>query len=208
MAQSLDFIHRYIPAKQEQAPTLLLLHGTGGDEHDLITLGQGLMSHAALLSPRGRVLENGMARFFRRIAEGIFDLEDLQLQTHALSDFVQAASHAYGFDTQRVIAVGYSNGANIAASLLLLRPEVLAGAVLFHAMLPIRPEQQPDLHNVPVFIGAGRSDALVSPAGTEQLAQLLEQSGAHVTLHWQPGGHALNQPEVQAAAAWLAMQPF
>lgn len=208
MAQSLDFIHRYIPAEQEPAPTLLLLHGTGGNEHDLINLGQGLMPQAALLSPRGRVLENGMARFFRRIAEGVFDLEDLQLQTHALADFVHAASSAYGFDTQRVIAVGYSNGANIAASMLLLRPEVLAGAVLFHAMLPIRPETPPDLRKIPVFIGAGRSDPLVSPAGTQNLAQLLEQSGAHVTLHWQPGGHALNRAELQAAAAWLAMQPF
>ena len=146
-----------------------------------------------------------MARFFRRIADGVFDLEDLQLQTHALAEFVQPSSTVYGFDKQRVIAIGYSNGANIAASMLLLRPEILAGAVLFHAMLPIQPETPPNLRDVPVFIGAGRTDPLVSPAGTQQLAQLLEQSGAHVTLHWHPGGHALNQTEVQAAKEWLSL---
>lgn len=203
MTESRDFIHRYIPAQAEGVPTLLLLHGTGGNESDLLNLGRGLLPQAGLLSPRGKTLENGMARFFRRIAEGVFDLEDLQRQTHALADFVLAASRQYGFDPKRVIAVGYSNGANIAASMLLLRPEILVGAVLFHAMLPIRPETAPDLRGIPVFIGAGRSDPLVSPAGTQQLADVLEQSGAQVTLHWQPGGHALTQAEVLAAREWM-----
>jgi predicted esterase len=200
---TLPFVHQFIPAQAAGAPTLLLLHGTGGDEHDLIDLGRALYPQAALLSPRGQVLENGMPRFFRRLAEGVFDLDDLRLRTHDLADFVADASGIYHFDPRRVIAVGYSNGANIAASLLLLRPEVLAGAVLFHAMVPIVPEELPELRDVPVFIGAGQFDPLIAPPQTERLALLLQQAGAEVALHWQPGGHALNQAEVQAATAWL-----
>lgn len=199
----LAFIHQYIPAQAAGAPTLLLLHGTGGNEHDLIDLGRKLYPQAALLSPRGQVLENGMPRFFRRLAEGVFDLDDLRQRTHDLAAFVAAASAAYGFDPQRVIAVGYSNGANIAASLLLLHPQVLAGAVLFHAMVPLVPDQQPDLSGVPVFMGAGRTDAMIAPQQTERLAQMLEQAGADVEMHWQPGGHTLNQAEVRAATEWL-----
>lgn len=200
---TLPFIHQFVPARAAGAPTLLLLHGTGGDEHDLLGLGQALYPHAALLSPRGQVLENGMPRFFRRLAEGVFDLDDLRQRTDDLVGFVAEASRLYQFDPQRVIAVGYSNGANIAASLLLLRPEVLAGAVLFHAMVPIVPDELPDLAGVPVFMGAGQFDALIAPPQTERLALLLQQAGAEVSLHWEPGGHALNQAEVQAAAAWL-----
>jgi phospholipase/carboxylesterase/glyoxalase family protein len=200
---TLSFVHQFIPARSAGAPTLLLLHGTGGDENDLIELGRALAPQAALLSPRGQVLENGMPRFFRRLAEGVFDLDDLRQRTQDLAAFVAGASAAYGFDPQRVIAVGYSNGANIAASLMLLYPQVLAGAVLFHAMVPLVPEQLPDLHRVPVFIGAGKFDSLIPPQQTEQLAQMLQQAGAEVELLWQPGGHALNQAEVQAAAAWL-----
>jgi predicted esterase len=204
MEQStLGFTHQFIPTQADDAPTLLLLHGTGGDEHDLLDLGRALYPGAALLSPRGQVLENGMARFFRRLAEGVFDLDDLRRRTHDLAAFVAAASAAYRFDPQRVIAVGYSNGANIAGSLLLLRPEVLAGAVLFHAMVPLVPEQLPDLHGVPVFMGAGKFDQLISPPQTEALAQLLSQAGADVELHWEPGSHALNPAEVTAATSWL-----
>ncbi len=199
----LTFIHQFIPAQAAGAPTLLLLHGTGGDEHDLLDLGRKLYPQAALLSPRGQVLENGMPRFFRRLAEGVFDLDDLRQRTHDLAAFVAAASAAYGFDPQRVIAVGYSNGANIAASMLLLHPQVLAGAVLFHAMVPFVPEQLPDLSGVPVFMGAGRTDTMIAPQQTERLAQLLQQAGADVDMHWQPGGHALNQAEVRAATDWL-----
>ena len=199
----LSFAHQFIPAQADDAPTLLLLHGTGGDEHDLLDLGRALYPQAALLSPRGQVLENGMPRFFRRLAEGVFDLDDLRRRTHDLAAFVAAASEAYQFGSRRVIAVGYSNGANIAASLLLLRPEVLAGAVLFHAMVPLVPEELPDLRGVPVFIGAGRFDTMIPPQQTERLALLLQQAGADVELHWEPGSHALNQAEVQAATAWL-----
>jgi predicted esterase len=204
MEQSrLRFQHQFIPAQAADAPTLLLLHGTGGDEYDLLDLGRALYPQAALLSPRGQVLENGMPRFFRRLAEGVFDLDDLRQRTHDLAAFVAAASEAYHFDPQRVIVVGYSNGANIAASLLLLHPQVLAGAVLFHAMVPLVPDELPDLRGVPVFMGAGQFDSLIPPQQTERLAQLLLQAGADVTLHWQPGSHALNRAEVQAATTWL-----
>jgi predicted esterase/catechol 2,3-dioxygenase-like lactoylglutathione lyase family enzyme len=199
----LAFVHNFIAAQAEGAPTLLLLHGTGGNEHDLLDLGRKLYPQAALLSPRGQVLENGMPRFFRRLAEGVFDLDDLRQRTHDLAAFVTAASAAYGFDARRVIAVGYSNGANIAASTLLLHPELLAGAVLFHAMVPFVPEQLPDLRGVPVFMGAGRTDSMIAPQQTERLAQILQQAGAEVEMHWQPGGHALNQAEVRAATEWL-----
>jgi predicted esterase/catechol 2,3-dioxygenase-like lactoylglutathione lyase family enzyme len=201
--QSLGFVHQFIPAQAADTPTLLLLHGTGGNEHDLLDLGRALYPGAALLSPRGQVLENGMPRFFRRLAEGVFDLDDLRRRTHELAEFVAAASAAYKVDPRRVIAVGYSNGANIAGSLMLLRPEVLAGAVLFHAMVPLVPEQLPNLQGLPVFMGAGKFDQLISPPQTEALAQLLRQAGAEVELFWQPASHALNQAEVQAATEWL-----
>jgi predicted esterase/catechol 2,3-dioxygenase-like lactoylglutathione lyase family enzyme len=200
---ALSFVHQFIPAQADHAPTLLLLHGTGGNEYDLLDLGRRLYPQAALLSPRGQVLENGMPRFFRRLAEGVFDLDDLRRRTNDLAEFVAAASAAYGFDPKRVIAVGYSNGANIAASMLLLHPQVLSGAVLFHAMVPLVPEQLPDLHGLPVFMGAGRTDTMIAPQQTERLAQMLQQAGADVEMHWQPGGHALNQAEVRAATEWL-----
>jgi len=204
--QDLGFVHRFIPPQHtaDAAPTLLLLHGTGGDETDLLPLGQALAPGAALLSPRGKVSENGMPRFFRRLAEGVFDVEDLERRTHELADFVEAASAAYGFDGSKVIAVGFSNGANITASTLLLRPRVLGGAILFHPMVPLVPEPLPDLATTPVFIGAGRFDPLVPVDNTERLATLLRQCGSEVTLAWQPGGHALSREEVEAARDWLA----
>jgi predicted esterase len=200
---TLPFVHQFLPAQADGAPTLLLLHGTGGNEHDLLDLGRALAPQAALLSPRGQVLENGMPRFFRRLAEGVFDLDDLRQRTHDLADFVAAAGAAYGFDPGHVIAVGYSNGANIAANLLLLHPGLLAGAVLFHAMVPSVPEELPDLSGVPVFIGAGQRDTMIPPQQTERLALLLKQSGADVTLHWVPGGHTISRAEVSAAQEWL-----
>lgn len=200
-----EFIHRFIPASGNDAtPTLLLLHGTGGNENDLLPLGRALAPQAALLAPRGRVLENGMPRFFRRLAEGVFDLEDLTARTHELADFVAAASTLYRFDPARVVAVGFSNGANVAASTLLLRPRALAGAVLFRPMVPLVPEKRPDLTGVPVLIGAGRLDPIATPGHTERLATLLRESGAEVTVHWQPAGHTITEAEVAAARAWLA----
>jgi predicted esterase len=200
-----EFVHRFIPASGNGvAPTLLLLHGTGGNENDLLPLGRALAPTAALLAPRGRVLENGMPRFFRRVAEGVFDLEDLSARTHELADFVAAAAKLHGFHPGRVVAVGFSNGANVAASMLLLRPRVLAGAVLFRPMVPLVPENRPDLTGVPIFIGAGRLDPIATPEHTERLAALLRESGAEVTVHWQPAAHTITEAEVVVAKAWLA----
>jgi len=202
---NLDFIHRWIPAPSSTgADTLLLLHGTGGDENDLLPLGKMLVPNANLLSPRGKISENGMPRFFRRLAEGVFDIPDLIARTHELAGFVQAASNAYGFDAGRVVAAGFSNGANIAASLLLLRPGVLEAAILFHAMVPLVLETPPDLTATRVFLGAGRQDSMAPPDETERLAALLREAGADVTVHWQPGGHGLIREEALAAAEWLA----
>ena len=201
----LNFVHRFVPAPSfASADTLLLLHGTGGDENDLLSLGMLLAPNANLLSPRGKVSENGMPRFFRRLAEGVFDIPDLIARAHELADFIQTASETYGFDAGRVSAAGFSNGANIAAALLLLHPGILKAAVLLHAMVPLAPESLSGLIGTRVFLGAGRQDPMVPPAETERLAALLRDSGADVTVHWQPGGHALTREEAQAAAEWLA----
>jgi phospholipase/carboxylesterase/glyoxalase family protein len=198
----LGFTHRFFPG-QADGPTLLLLHGTGGNEDDLLDLGRTLAPAAGLLSPRGQVLERGMPRFFRRLAEGVFDLEDLRARTHELADFVAHAAEHYGFNAARVVAAGYSNGANIAASVLLQRPAVLAGAMLFHAMVPLVPDRLPDLGGRRVLLSAGRSDELIPPQETERLSELLKRAGASVSLVWQPGGHRLTSAEVEAAGAWL-----
>jgi predicted esterase len=191
-----DFIHEFVAGKSNR--TLLLLHGTGGNERDLIPLGRELDPNASLLSPRGKVLENGMPRFFRRLAEGVFDLEDLKKRTHELADFVIAAAKHYN-----LIAVGYSNGANIVASLLLLRPETLAAAILFRAMVPLIPESRPDLSSARVWIGAGSSDPIVPASETKQLAELLRGAGADVTIRFFQGGHGLTPEDLHAAREWL-----
>src|SRR5918998_4176274 len=204
MAKVAGFTHRFVPAEEPAAPTLLLLHGTGGDENDLLPLGRMLAERAALLSPRGKVLENSMPRFFRRLSMGVFDEEDLVNRTHELASFVEEAASEYGLDPKRLFAVGFSNGANIAASLLLLHPDLLAGAVLLRAMVPFEAETPPDLQGTPVYLAAGRSDQMVPPESTERLAKLLREAGAEVTLDWQPGGHGIGPAEIEDARAWLA----
>ncbi len=199
-----EFVYRFLPGRAGSPVTLLLLHGTGGNEDDMIPVGRELSPEAALLSPRGKVLERGMPRFFRRLAEGVFDLEDLVARTHELAGFVEAASASDGFDPQTVFAVGFSNGANIAASLLLLHPRLLRGAILFRPMVPFIPPTPPDLSGTPVFIGAGQADPLVAPAETERLATLLRTAGAPVTLNWAPAGHHLTADELAAARTWLS----
>ena len=196
-----DFIHEFVPGSSSR--TLLLLHGTGGNERDLIPLGRELDPNAALLSPRGKVLENGMPRFFRRLAEGVFDLEDLKRRTNELADFVAAAAQHYGFARDNIIAVGYSNGANIAASMLLLRPEALPTAILFRAMVPLFPERQPNLSSVRVWIGAGTNDPIIPMSGTKALAELLSNAGANVTIRYFQAGHELTLADVQSAREWL-----
>jgi predicted esterase len=200
-----DFIHRFVAPEPAGPPiTLLLLHGTGGDEEDLIPLGHQLLPGAALLSPRGRVLEYGMPRFFRRLAAGVFDLDDLKVQTEALGKFVAGASAKYGLGGRQIIAVGYSNGANIAASVLLTDPHLLAGAVLFRPMVPFEPQAAPALEGVPVLLAAARNDQIVSPKETSRLAKILTTAGASVTTHWHPGGHELGPDDIAAAKDWLS----
>ena len=199
----LDFVHKFVPGTSADAPVLLLLHGTGGSESDLLPLGREIAPEAALLSPRGKVLERGMPRFFRRLAEGVFDEEDLKQRTQELADFVVAAADTYAFERKRIVAVGYSNGANIAASMLLLRPETLAGAVLLRPMVPLVPDVLPRLADVPVLIAAGKADAMIPPPQTERLAALLQTAGARVVTHWSGGGHGLAQGDVDTAKEWL-----
>src|SRR6266568_4568930 len=192
-----DFIHEFIPGDSPR--TLLLLHGTGGNERDLIPLGRELDPNASLLSPRGKVLENGMPRFFRRLAEGVFDLEDLKYRTNELADFVTAAAQHYAFASDQLVAVGYSNGANIAASMLLLRPQLLPTAILFRAMVPLHPEKEPNLSSVRVWIGAGDQDPIVPASETKRLAELLRRVGADVTIHFAKAGHGLTNNDVETA---------
>jgi phospholipase/carboxylesterase len=181
----------------------LLLHGTGGNERDLIPIGRELDPNASLLSPRGKVIEKGMPRFFRRLAEGVFDLEDLQKRTNELADFVIGAAKQHKIDIQNIVAVGYSNGANIAASMLLLRPEVLSAAILFRVMVPLVPETKPDLSATSVLISEGDHDPIVSAAEAGRLAGLLRSSGADVTIRFFQSGHELTGDDVDLAREWL-----
>ena len=200
----LEFAHRFIPGAPDK-PVLLLLHGTGGDENDLLPLGEALLPGAGRLSPRGKVLENGMPRFFRRLAEGVFDLDDLRKRTHELADFVEAAREAYDLGERRPVAVGFSNGANIAAAVLLLRPGVLGGALLIRPMVPLVPDTLPDLRGIPVQIHAGQVDPLVPGPQSEALAKLLGDAGASVDLRWTAGGHALTREDLDLGKAWFGV---
>jgi phospholipase/carboxylesterase len=194
--------HIYRKGSNPEAPTLLLLHGTGGTEQDLLPLAQRIDASASVLSVRGNVLENGMPRFFRRLAEGVFDEEDLILRTQELHEFIDKAAADYAFDRNHVVAIGYSNGANIAGSLLFHIQGSLRGAILHHPMVPRRGIELPDVSGVPIFIGAGRNDPICSPRETDELQSLLEGAGASVTVHWEHSGHQLTGTEVQAASEW------
>ena len=202
-AQAFGYVHRYLPPSGDDPRTLLLLHGTGGDENDLIPLGQMLAPDAGILSPRGTVNENGAARFFRRLAEGVFDIEDLHARTKDLVAFIGGAAGQYRFDPSKVVAVGFSNGANIAGSVLLSSPDTLSAAVLFRPMVPFVPQSPASLEGRRVFIGAGEADTVVSRLHPERLAEMLRVLGADVTLNWQPAGHALTRADVTAAYDWL-----
>ena len=199
----MSFVHRFEPeAESPNEGTLLLLHGTGGNENDLLPLGRAITPRAALLSPRGNVLEHGMPRFFRRLAEGVFDHEDLLARTHQLADWVGVAAREHHFDPKRVIAVGFSNGANIAGAMLLLHPETLAGAILIRPMVPFVPDSLPKLDGRRVLVAAGQSDPIVPARQSEMLAEMLTRAGAEVTLHWAPGAHGLDRSDLSAASQW------
>jgi predicted esterase len=220
--KQIDFKYRFIPSPSQQHVadnsnkanglkdnqpdkfTLLLLHGTGGNEDDLIQVGQMIAPSASLLSPRGKVLENGMPRFFKRLAEGVFDMEDLKYRTRELADFVKEASNIYSFDLNKTIAVGFSNGANIAASLLLSYPETLMGAILFRAMVPFIPNSRIDLSDKKVLLSAGIFDPIISKSQTQSLFDILEKRLANVTLKWQQSGHNLTELDILDAKEWLS----
>jgi phospholipase/carboxylesterase len=207
MSTPSDFIHRFIPAANGNvatAPTLLLLHGTGGNEDDLLQLGHSLAPDANLLSPRGKILENDMPRFFRRLAEGVFDEVDLVRRTHELTDFIIAAEKEYGFSPDTITAVGYSNGANIAASLLLLRPGILKNAILLRAMVPLKPTDAADLTGTRVFLASGLTDPILPIDNARHLAAMLRDAKAEVTHHEINTGHQLTAAELEAARIWLS----
>lgn len=196
-----DFIHRFEPAISAASPPLLLLHGTGGDENDLLGLGKMISPGSALLSPRGRVLEHGMPRFFRRLAEGVFDEEDVRRRALELGDFVADARQRYGIAAP--VAVGFSNGANIAAALLLLKPDVLAGAVLLRAMVPFSAPPKAELGGKPVLLLSGQADPIVPASNSSQLAAVLSKAGARVDHKVLPAGHQLSQADVALAGKWI-----
>jgi phospholipase/carboxylesterase len=197
---SLSFTHRFEAGTDRQARPLLLLHGTGGDENDLIPLGQAVAPGAPLLSPRGKVLENGMPRFFRRLGEGVFDEEDVRRRAHELADFVAEAREAYGLAAP--MALGYSNGANIAVAVLLLRPEALAGAALLRPMMPLRTVSPLPLEGTPVLLVSGFADPIAHPRTVEPLAAALTQAGADVEQQVLPVGHALTRSDLDVAHRW------
>ena len=205
MTQAQSFIHRFEPGRQPDAPPLLLLHGTGGDESDLLPLGHAVAPGSALLSPRGKVLEGGMPRFFRRLREGVFDEADVQARAHELADFVAEARAAYGLAAP--VALGFSNGANIAAAMLLLRPEALAGAVLLRAMVPLGDPPAADLRGKPVLLLSGGMDPIVPADNAARLAEMLGEAGAEVQHRVLPLGHGLSQADVAAASAWIGDLP-
>lgn len=195
--------HIFKPGKNDR--TLLLLHGTGGNEHDLLGLAEMVDREAAILSVRGEVLENGMPRFFRRLAEGIFDEEDLIFRTKQLHEFIEKAAGEYGFDRSKLMAIGYSNGANIAASLLFHYSNSLGGAILHHPMVPRRGISLPNLDKVPVYIAAGKNDPVCPASESEELMHLLKEAGASVQLNWENYGHSLTRSEVEMAAKWYSL---
>ena len=204
----LGFVHRFLPAESGSVPsasTLLLLHGTGGNESQMLGFGREMAGPGwNLLSPRGKVLEGGHSpRFFRRLAEGVFDEADIVRRTHELADFVAAAASHYGFDERRVFALGYSNGANIAGAVLLLRPATLAGAGLLRPMVPLTPPTLPRLTDTPILVCAGRHDPIVAVDNVSRLVVLFQRCGAQVRQAWSSGGHELADVDADAISHWL-----
>jgi len=195
-------IHIYKASPDADARVLLLLHGTGGTEHDLLKLAPLIDPEAAVLSLRGNVQENGENRFFRRLADGSIDVADWKSRSKALYAFLDESAVQYGFDRRKIVAVGYSNGANIAIGLLFHYQDAFMGAILHHPLLPARDVHPPSLKGLPIFIGAGTNDPICKPEETEQLSALLTDAGAAVDVHWESYGHHFSPSEVKAAARW------
>jgi len=207
MSEDLGFIHRFVPADDSASgETLLVLHGTGGDENDLIGIGQAIAPGAAILSPRGNVLENGAPRFFRRISEGVFDPKEVRARAEELARFIRAAVVTYRLNPDRVFALGYSNGANVASTVMLIEPGLLRGSILLRPMLVYEPPEQSNLSDSAVLISAGRMDPIAPQSSVEQLAGLFETAHADVTLKWQLAGHSLVPADVRESSEWLALQ--
>lgn len=203
ISQLAGYDYRFEPGTQPTGPLLLLLHGTGGSEDDLVPFARLIAPDADILTVRGNVSENGAARYFRRIAEGVFDLEDLRVRTEQLGAFLTAAGRRHAFTTKRVVAVGFSNGANIAASLMLREPATLRHGILLRAMVPFQPETMPDLKNSSALVAAGRTDPIIPMEHSERLAALLRDAGASVEVRWQDAGHSLVQEDVSDAREFL-----
>ena len=194
--------HVFQKGSNPSKPTFLMLHGTGGNENDLLPIAAHIDPEASVLGVRGNVSENGMPRFFKRLSEGVFDMEDLKLRTEELNGFISQAAEEHGFDRSNVIAIGYSNGANIAANLLFTYADALKGAILHHPMVPNRDAELPNLAGVPVFIAAGTNDPICPAEESTDLERILNDAGASVQLHWENYGHQLTMPEVEAAKEW------
>lgn len=206
MSGDLGFVHRFRPGAPGSSDTIVVLHGTGGNEDDLLGLAQTVAPGAAVISPRGKVLEAGAPRFFRRLAEGVFDPAEVQARGEELAEFIRAAVTRYELDAKRVFALGYSNGANIASTVMLIEPDLIRAAVLLRPMLVFEPEKKADLTGKAALISAGRVDPIVPTASVEKLVRLLEERGAEVTLKWQLGGHNLVPSEIKEAADWLGLR--
>lgn len=206
MSGDLGFVHRFRPGAPGSSDTIVVLHGTGGNEDDLLGLAQTVAPGAAVISPRGKVLEAGAPRFFRRLAEGVFDPAEVQARGEELAEFIRAAVTHYELDAKRVFALGYSNGANIASTVMLIEPVLIRAAVLIRPMLVFEPEEKADLTGKAALISAGRVDPIVPTVSVEKLVRLLEERGAEVTLKWQLGGHNLVPSEIKEAADWLGLR--
>lgn len=206
MSGDLGFVHRFRSGAPGSPDTLVVLHGTGGNENDLLGLAQTVAPGAAVISPRGKVLEAGAPRFFRRLAEGVFDPAEVRASGEELAEFIRAAVTRYELDPNRVFALGYSNGANIASTVMLIEPVLIRAAVLIRPMLVFEPEEKADLTGKAALISAGRVDPIVPTVNVEKLVRLLEERGAEVTLKWQLGGHNLVPSEIKEAADWLGLR--
>ena len=189
---------------RDDGRTVVALHGTGGSEHDLVDLVANIAATAAILSPRGKVLENGLARFFRRLANNVFDEQDVVQRAHALSNFIREAASQYGRNPKQMTAFGYSNGANIAAAILLVRPEVFSSAVLLRPMLPLQEPLLPDLQGKPVLILRGTHDTIIPAESTDRLTGMLKKAGAAVTTRAMDAGHEITQQDIDLISGWLS----